>query len=475
MDKFFKLSENGTSVSKEILSGITVFLTMSYILFVIPAVAATCGMPASGIFVAIALTSAVCTIFMGLFANAPLAMAPGIGLHTFLAYYVCFAHGFHWREALAVAFLAGLAHILIMITGLRKTLINAVPHNLKMAAGVGLGLFIAYLGLKNAGLLIYIIPSGEYEMLAGGAMIGGSNTVPGLNEVVAGQQLIAMLGLIIMLILLALEKKTGDTYAALTVGVIAPTFIGIPLNITELSGLRLMDSSLIFEVKEVTLSFFGRPGLLSLLDDQLKLLTAITMVLMLLLINVADSIGTILAVGRISGSELFARRDLELFKAPGRASKLDRVLIANSFGGLGPFLGSPAATTYIESVVGVVSGGRTGLTALVTGLMFALCLFFGNFFHIVPAAAVAPALMIAGGFLMTLVTSINWLNFEEGLPAFMTILFIPLTFSVINGLAAGILAHVVIQLALGRRRAVHPLLYLLAAVFIVMMGFAAWN
>ena len=471
-----KLKENGTSFSKEILSGITVFLTMSYILFVNPLIGSAAGAPVAGVFVATALTSAICTVFMALFSRTPFAMAPGMGLNTFLAYTVCGHHGFHWKEAMAVAFLAGVGHVLIMATGLRKSLINAMPSYLKMAAGVGLGLFIAYIGLKNAGLLAYTTQAGQYEILASGAVVGSSATVPGINQAITGHQLIAVLGLVIMLILMALEKKTGDTYAALTVGIIAATFIGIPLKVTELSGLRLIDPDMILEIKQVALSFFGRPGLLSLLDDGPKLLTAISLVLILLLTNVMDSIGTILGIGRINGSELFDRRDMEMFEARGCTSKLDRALVANSLGGaVSALLGTSPATTYIESVTGIVTGGRTGLTGLVASLMFVLCLPFGNFFHIVPAAAVAPALVIAGGFMISLAVRIDWLNFEESFPAFMTILFIPLTYGVVYGIAAGVLTHVVIQVALGRKQAVHPLLYLIAAIFIAMTGAAAWT
>ena len=476
MDKFFKLSENGTSFSKEALSGITVFLTMSYILFVNPAVAEAAGVPLGGAFAATALSAAVCTIIMGLFAKTPFAMAPGMGLNTFLAYTVCVYHGFHWREALAVAFLSGVVHVLVMITGLRRSLINAMPPHLKQAARIGLGLFIAYIGLKNAGLLTYTSPAGYYEILASGAAVGGPNTVPGLNYNMTGNQLIAILGLILMLGLMALEKKTGEGYAALTVGIIAGTFIGIPLKVTELSGLRLMDSALILEIREVALSFFGRPGLLSIFDSASKMLTAANLILILLLTNVMNSIGTILGLGQVSNAELFDSRDMELFRAPGRASKLDRTLIADSFGGgLSALLGTSPATTFLESVGGIVTGGRTGLTAMVVGLMFILCLPFGNFFHIVPAAAVAPALIIAGSFMVGLGTRINWLNFEESFPAFVTILFIPLTFGVVYGIAAGILTHVLIQFTLGRKRDMHPVLYLLAAIFIAMMIISARN
>lgn len=470
MDKMFQLRAHQTTVSKEMMCGLTTFLTMSYILIVNPALVAESGMPREGIFVATALAAGGGSLLLALVARVPLAMAPGMGLNIFFTYTVCGNLGFQWQEALALTFIAGLMHMAVMASGLRKSLVRGIPGHLKLAFGVGLGLFIAHIGLQDAGILTYSIPPGQYDLSPSGTIVSNSSIVPDFVRAIGPVQLLALLGLGLILALLALERKTGESYAALPVGIITATAIGIPLGVTQISGVRFFDLSAAASLGEVFMSFWGRPGLLSLLDDPSRLPLALLVILAMLLINIMDSIGTVMGIGQMQGAEVFDQEDLEKFKRPGLTSKLDRTLIVNSCGGcLSSCLGTTTATFYMESITGLVAGGRTGLTALTTGLLFLLCLPLADFFRIIPAAAIAPALIVAGSFMFPLAARINWSDFEESVPAFLTILCIPATYSFVYGIAAGVLGHVTIQAAVGKGRSVHPVLYGMAAVFILVL------
>jgi len=468
MDKIFQLSGHGASVSREILCGMTTFLTMSYIMFVNPAIISASGMPADSSFTATVLCAGLCSIVMGLVANVPFGMAPGMSLNTFFTYVACMNMGFHWREALALVFVMGLLHILIMVTGLRKSLVNAIPHHLKMAFGVGLGLFISYVGLKNAGFLMFTAASGQYVLLESGVAIGNASTVPSLVTPLSVTQVIAAIGLVVTLMLLALERKTGDAYAALPIGILTSSFIGIPMHVTNILGVKFIDFTAILALQNVFFSFWGEPGLLSIFADPHKMLMGGLVSLILLVTNVMDSVGTIIGIGQMRNAEIFSQRDVEQFSVKGARTKLDKTLLWNSCGScIAALVGTTPATIYTESISGVAAGGRTGLVAVTVGVMFLICLPLANFFSIIPSAAIAPALIVAGASMIPLVARIDWSDFEQAFPAFATILCMPLTYSIMHGIAAGVFAHVVIQAGLGKWRRVHPMLYAIGVIFVV--------
>ena len=311
--------------------------------------------------------------------------------------------------------------------------------------------------------------------MSNGAVISSSAAVPSLAAGMSGGQIIALIGLSVMLFLLALERKTGDSYAALPIGILTATFIGIPMNITDLLGMKFIDLSAILEIKHVFSSFWGDPGLLSIIGNPAKLLLSSLIIMILLVTNVMDSVGTIIGIGQVQGAEVFSDDDIENFRRRGTKTTLDKALLCNSLGGsLAAVVGTTPVTTYMESITGIVAGGRTGLASATVGVMFLICLPLANFFSFIPASAIAPALIVAGAFMVPLVSRINWANFEEAFPAFATALCIPLSYSFVHGIAAGVLSHVIIQIAVGKWRGIHPMLYVIAVVFIVVIGAESW-
>lgn len=468
--KYFHLPENNTTLKTEALSGITTFLTCMYVLFVNSSILAETGMPQRGVFFATALASAACTVLIALYANLPFAMAPGMGLNSIFAHTICISMGYHWKEALAIAFLSGLVHAVTMASPLRKSFVNAFPNYLRYANGASLGLFIAYVGLKNAGLISFTVPAGQYERLGSGAIIGSSSTVPGMVGAFTPVQAIAVIGLAIMIVLKAKEKKTGNQYAALPVGILAATFIGIPWNITRMADSSFAGAASIFDgFKQVFFSFWGRPGLFTVFADPATALDTLLMIFILSMTNVLSAVGTMISIGHVDEAQLFDEQDLARFKRRGTGSKLDKALIANSLGSaVSPLLGTSTATIYFESVTGISSGGRTGLTGLVVGVLFLICIPFAGILNVIPGEAVAPAVILAGASMMTQIRKINWKNFEELIPAFVTIVFRTLAYSLLDGIAVGVICHVLIQTAMGKRRGIHPVLHVISALYIIL-------
>jgi len=470
LTKFFQLEKHNTTYKMEILAGFTTFFTMSYIIFANPVILSETGMSYGGLFSATIIVSAICTLLMALFANSPFAMAPGMGVNTFVAYIMCIGLNFHWKEAMAITFITGIVHFILVLTGLRKEIVKAIPNNLKYATAAGIGFLIVYIGLKNAGLLNFILSPNQYIMGTSGTVIGNSKTVPSFISAFSVESCLSVLGLFLITALLAMEKKYKESYGSFLLGIIIITFIGIPFGVTKISFTNLFDMSFLFDLKEVAFSFFGNPGLLSVFSDPIKILTSVIMINILLLTNVVDGFSSIISIGQASDPPIFDKEDMDRFESSkGISSRLDKSLVVNSAGGvISALSGTIAATTYVESITGVTMGGKTGLTSLVVAALFLLCLPFSNFFEIIPNAATAPVLIIAGICFITLLKHVNWGNFEESVPCALTLSFIPLTFNILDGVAVGYIAYVVISAIFGKLNKVHPIIYVIVVLFIAM-------
>jgi len=468
MERLFRLKENKTSVKIEVVAGTTTFLTVMYILFVNSTILAATGMPYQGAFVATALSAAVCTLFVSLYANLPVAMAPGMSINTFFVNTICLGMGFHWREALAITFITGVLQLLIMGTSVRKTLVNAIPNSLRIASGAGLGVFIGYIAIKNAGFINYVIPAESFNILPNGIMLADSSVSANMTASFGTTHIIAIIAMITLIIFLALEKRTGARYNALAMSILIATFAGIPLSMSRIrlgSGFTMSGFD---AFREVALGFFGRPGLQSLFDDPGKALSVLLVVVPLLLTTSLDSVGTMIGIGHIENMTLFDEKQLAQFRTQNTASKVDRALLSNAFGGVvAPLIGTSPVVIYLESVTGMLSGGRTGLTGVTVALLFLVCLPLAGFFHIIPVEAVAPAMLVAGLSMISRLKHIDWSDIAEALPAFMTLLFIPLTLSILDGMCIGILCYVVVHLALREAKKIHPMLYIISFAYIL--------
>ena len=469
LDRLFHLSENRTTVKNEILGGITTFLSMMYILFVNGTILAEAGMPMQGVFIATALSAALSTLFLAFSANLPLAMAPGMSLNSFFVHTICLSMGYHWKEALAITFLSGLVNVLMMsISKFRKSLVMAFPPSLRIASGAGLGLFIAYVGLKNANIISFTITTGHYSLTESSTLVTDASVVPAIVSTLEYPQLIALIAMVILLIFLAREQKTRDRYGALPVSILATTLIGIPLSITRLQSVTMFNSSSLDEFGEIALSFFGKPGLLTLFSSYDTALKTVFLVFILSLTTVLDTVGTMMGVGHVENAPMMLTDEhFQRFNEPGSSTQLDRALFSNSAGGvIAPLLGSSTSVVYLESVTGILAGGRTGLVGVVVSILFLICLPLAGFFRVIPIEAVTPAMVFAGSCLLSQVRKIEWNKLEDAIPAFLIILLIPLTYSILDGFCIGVIAHVIIQCALGRWRAVPIPLYLISFFYI---------
>ncbi|MDR0398309.1 MAG: NCS2 family permease [Endomicrobium sp.] len=463
MKDFFKLKENNTTVYTEIIAGITTFFTMAYIIFVNPAILSlNPGMPCFGIFAATILASAFGTIFMALFANVPFALAPGMGANAFFTFVICKQMGFSWQEALFIVTICGFFIILITVTELRKMIVKAISDFLKDSISGGIGLFIAYIGFKNASFLKFLSDSGNYSLLDNGSIIANSAVVPSLASFNNPHALLGLIGLIIMS-LLVIKKVRGSIF----IGIVATILIGIPMEIVDISNVKLFDFYSLSALKDVAFAAFSQEGIGNLFSDWNKIILTITAILALLLSVTFDAIGTFIGAGRVSG--IFdTEEEKSLANKKGINSKFEKALfsdgIAAAFSGL---FGTSSVTTYVESAAGISVGGRTGLTSLVVAILFLLCLPFASLFSIVPSEATAPALIIVGVLMMSSVMNINWSNLEQAIPAFLTISIMAFAFNISYGIAAGFIFHCIIKLFQGKIKEVHPILSGTAILFLI--------
>ena len=409
LDRFFHFRENNTDVKTETLAGATTFLTMAYIIFVNPQILAVAGMPLGPTMAATCLAAAIPTLLMGLWANYPFALAPGMGLNAFLAYTIVKGKGLTWESAQALIVLEGLLITILVLTKFRQQVMNSIPLPLKKAIGAGIGLFIAFLGLTHAGFI-----EGNAATLIGTGNFRDFNTQ------------LALIGLVITVFLVAWGVR-----GSLLWGILITTGVSLSLGNKTIPAVWVSLPS--FE----TVGGFSRG-----LEPVLKL-SMISLILAVMLSDFFDTMGTIIAVG---GKGKF-------LQSQGGLPRLNRVLLVDSVAAaLGGFFGASSSTTYIESASGVASGGRTGFASVVTGRLFILCLFFSPIVSLVPKEATAPALIMVGFSMMSMLTEISWSRIEEGFPAFLTVTMIPFTSSIADGIGWGVISYVILQVVKGRGR-----------------------
>lgn len=429
MESLFKLEQQGTTIRTEVIAGVTTFLTMAYIIFVNPSILKDAGMDWGAVFVATCIAAALGSMIMGLFANWPIGMAPGMGLNAFFAYTVVGAMGFTWQQALGAVFISGVIFLFLTVTGVRTWLIAGIPHSMRSAIAAGIGMFLGLIALKNAGIVV-----------------DNPATFVALGDVTAAPALLTLLGLFLIAALDALKVR-----GAILIGILLITAISILLGISEFGGIMSMPPP-------ITPTFLQ-------LDVMGALTTGIVqVVLVLVLVEVFDATGTLVGVAKRAG----LLKDGPVHENPG----LGKALMADSTAIVaGSMIGTSSTTAYVESASGVAAGGRTGLTAVIVALLFLLAMFFSPLAGSVPAHATAPALLFVAGLMMREFSDIQWEDITESTPAILTAIMMPFTYSIANGLAFGFISYAVIKLAAGRPREVHVATWLIAALFIIRFVF----
>lgn len=464
MDKFFKLSENGTNMSTEIIAGLTTFFAMSYIIFVNPAMLSQTGMPWGAVFLATIIASAIGTLVMGLFANVPYAQAPGMGLNAFFTYTVCFGLGFSWQQALAMVFTCGIVNIIITVTKIRKSIIKAIPTSLQNAIGGGIGIFIAYIGVKNAGLINFTSDAGKNIILDSGTVIADSSAVPALVTLNNPVVLLALIGLILTIILLVFKVK-----GAILIGIVSTTIIGIPMGVVDPStaGATAGVGSAFTELGTTFLAAFGSEGMVSLFADASKIPLVLMTIFAFSLSDTFDTLGTFIGTGRRSG--IFSVEDERTMESStGFKSKMDKALFADAIAtSIGALFGTSNTTTYVESAAGIGAGGRTGLTSVTTALLFIASIFLAPIAGLVPAAATAPALIVVGIMMLSSFREIKWDDLDEAIPAFFAAIFMAFCYSISYGIAAGFIFYCIVKICKGQIKDVHPILFVSTLLFIL--------
>jgi AGZA family xanthine/uracil permease-like MFS transporter len=476
MEKFFKLKEHGTTVSTEIMAGVTTFFAMSYIIFVNPTILSSTGMPYQAVLLATIIAAVIGTLVMGLFANVPYAQAPGMGLNAFFTYTVVFGLGYSWQEALAMVFICGLFNIFITVTKIRKMIIKAIPEVMQNAIGGGIGIFVAYVGLKDAGFLSFTsdsatIVSSTVKGNKATSVVSNGGIVPALSTFNNPAIILALIGLILTAILV-IKKVRG----AIFIGIIVTTIIGIPLGVVNLGAIDWSGNSIGSSFKALGTTFgaaFGSQGMGSLFSDSSKLPQVLMTILAFSLSDTFDTIGTFIGTGRRTG--IFSVEDEKaLENSKGFATKMDKALFADAIAtSIGSVFGTSNTTTYVESAAGIGAGGRTGLTAVVVAILFALSSLFAPIFSVVPTQATAAALILVGVMMLASFADIDWTNLEVAIPAFFAAIFMALCYSISYGIAAGFIFYTIVKIVTGKAREISPILWVVDVLFIINFGILA--
>ncbi len=427
-ERLFRLSEHGTSVRTEVVAGLTTFLTMSYIIFVNPDILSTTGMDRDAVFVATCLAAALGSLIMGLVANWPIGMAPGMGLNAFFAFTVVAALGFTWQQALGAVFISGMIFVLLTVTGVRSWLIAGIPHSLRSAIAAGIGLFLGIIALKNAGIVV-----------------DNPATLVGLGDLKATGTLLAILGFLVIAVMDSLRIR-----GAILIGILVVTVLSWVFGVSEFRGVVSAPPSIMPTFLQLDIVGALHGGLLHV-------------ILVFVLVEVFDATGTLIGVAK--------RANLI---REGEKSRLGRALLADSAAIVaGSLMGTSSTTAYVESASGVQAGGRTGLTAFTVAILFLAALFISPLAGSVPTYATAPALLYVAGLMMRELTEIDWDDLTDAAPAALTALAMPFTYSIANGLAFGFVSYVVLKLFTGKWRQIHPATLIVAILFVIRFAFFA--
>ncbi len=432
LEKQFKLTERGTTVHTEMMAGVTTFMTMAYILVVNPIILSATGMDFGGVFTATALSAIIATLYMGFFANMPIALASGMGINAYFAYGVCIGMGYSWQFALAAVFVEGVIFMALTLGNIREAIVNCIPLNVKYAISAGIGLFIAFIGLQNAKVIV----NNDATLVALGSF---------QNPEQGPFMLVALLGVVITAVLMAKNIK-----GALLLGIAAATVIGIPLGVTNLNN---FDASQLFHIPslaKVALQLDFSQVMAHPFDFFIVLTT-------LLLANLFDTVGTLIGVAHKA----------KLINSEGKLPGVNKALMADAVGTTaGALLGTSVVAAYVESASGVSEGGRTGLTAVTVAGLFFVSLFLAPIILLVPGAATAPALIIVGFLMLEPIHKINMDDLTEGIPAFVTIIMMPLTYSIAEGIIFGVLSYVAIKAISGKFKDIPVATWIIGLMFL---------
>jgi AGZA family xanthine/uracil permease-like MFS transporter len=447
LEKLFKLSANKTSVKTEVIAGVTTFMTMAYILFLNPNILSSTGMDKNAVFFATAIAAGIITIGMGLIANFPIALAPGMGLNALFATVALAGIGMPWRIALGAVFISGIIFIILTVTKIRQILVLAVPNSLKRAITVGIGLFITIIGLKISEIMVVgtalIPPTIDTVTKSGGrAALKFFEWNVGMGSFHNASMVLTLIGLALTAIMMARKIK-----GSLLIGIVLTTIIGIPMGVTIVPD---------------NFAIFSLPDLSNLAVGELDIMGALkmgiwTVVFTFTFVELFDTFGTLVGTATKAG----------LIDKDGNSPMIGKAMLVDAVGvSFGAFMGTSTVTAYVESAAGISEGGRTGLTAVTTGVLFLLALLISPLAHMIPDAATAPALIIVGVLMVSSILSIDFNDFTEGFPAFITFTLMPFTYSIANGIAGGIIFYTLLKVGTGKAKQVHWMMYLLFAIVV---------
>ena len=431
IERYFKIREKGSTVRTELLAGMTTFIAMAYILFVNPNILADAGIPKDAAIASTIWIAALASMAMGVFANYPVALAPGMGLNAFFAYYVCGVLGLHWTVALGAVFFSGVLFLILTVGGIRQAIINAVPRDLKLAISVGIGLFIAFIGLKGTGLIVE-----------------NSATYVSLGHVTAPTTLLSLFGLLFTAALMA-----RDVHGSILIGIFVTTILAMVLGMTPApQGISDIISTSLPHMGET----FGQLDLAGAWNYGL-----VSIIFTFTVVELFDNMGTLIGL----------TTKAKMVKSDGHIENIDKALTTDAVGTMvSAVFGTSTVTSYIESAAGIAAGGRTGLTALAAGVLFLAALLFTPLIGLVPAFATAPALILVGALLMSEVGKIDFSDFTNALPAFLTIIMMPLTSSIANGFAFGFISYTIMKLFAGQYKKVSWIMYLVSIAFLINLA-----